>query len=123
MDRLSNYAGEADLEIVNQVDIFGLFKTYIDKILHEQSGNIEAKKLLELLVAFLRFSLKCYPMNTQNVNDILDSALELIKKSANSSNLDSESLRNIVKLLSFPLETLSLAILTMDNYPKLMQHL
>lgn len=35
MDRLSNYAGEADLEIVNQVDIFGLFKTYIDKILND----------------------------------------------------------------------------------------
>ena len=37
MDRLSNYAGDTkeDLEIVNTIDIFSLFKTYIDKIISE----------------------------------------------------------------------------------------
>jgi vacuolar protein sorting-associated protein 35 len=35
MDRLSNYAGDTseELEIVNTIDIFALFKTYIDKII------------------------------------------------------------------------------------------
>lgn len=126
MDRLSNYAGDTkeDLEIVNTIDIFSLFKTYIDKIISEQGGTIECKRLLELQVAFLRFSLKCYPMSTDNVNAILDSCVNLISKyTENDTRLDSESLKSIVKLLSFPLETLSLAILSMDNYPKLMKYL
>lgn len=63
-------------------------------------------------------------MSTSNVNAILDSCVTLIGKyTENDTRLDSESLKAIVKLLSFPLETLSLAILSMDNYPKLMKYL
>jgi vacuolar protein sorting-associated protein 35 len=123
MDRLSNYAGDTkeDIEIVNTIDIFALFKKYIDKIITEQGGTIECRRLLELQVAFLRFSLKCYPMSTSNVNSILDSCVVLISKyTENEARLDAESLKCIVKLLSFPLETLSLAILSMNNYPRLM---
>mmetsp|Transcript_9766 Transcript_9766/g.19141 ORF Transcript_9766/g.19141 Transcript_9766/m.19141 type:complete len:766 (+) Transcript_9766:3139-5436(+) len=124
MDRLSNYVGEShgELEIVQEKDIFILFKTYIDKLLEEQAENIETKKLLELEVAFMRFSLKCYPNSTENVNSILDSCVKLLQRK-NETLLDGESLKNVVKLLSFPLETLSLSILTMNHYPKLMKYL
>jgi len=123
MDRLSNFAGEspADVEIIKTVDIFALFKKYIDKIILEQKGTIELKKLLELEVAFLRFSLKCYPLSTMNVNLIFESCLVLVEGS--NGSLDQDSLKSIVKLLTFPLETLSLAILSMNHYPKLMAYL
>jgi vacuolar protein sorting-associated protein 35 len=124
MDRLSNYAGESqgDLEIVQEKDIFSLFKGSIDKLVAEQAEHIETKRLLELEVAFMRFSMKCYPMSTSNVNSILDSCVKLLQ-TKNETLLDGESLKNVVKLLSFPLETLSLSILTMNHYPKLMKYL
>jgi hypothetical protein len=63
-------------------------------------------------------------MNTDNVNSILDSCVNLIGKyTEGDTRPDAESLKSIVKLLSFPLETLSLAILSMDNYPRLMKYL
>jgi vacuolar protein sorting-associated protein 35 len=123
MDRLANFAGESqgDVEIIQTVDIFALFKKYIDKIITEQKGTIELKKLLELQVAFLRFSLKCYPLSTNNVNLIFQSCLMLVEGSDGA--LDQDSLKSVVKLLTFPLETLSLAILSMNHYPKLMAYL
>ena len=123
MDRLANFAGESqgDVEIIQTVDIFALFKKYIDKIITEQKGTIELKKLLELEVAFLRFSLKCYPLSTNNVNLIFQSCLMLVEGSDGA--LDQDSLKSVVKLLTFPLETLSLAILSMNHYPKLMAYL
>jgi vacuolar protein sorting-associated protein 35 len=123
MDRLSNYAGEAeDLEIIRDKDIFSMFKSNIDKMLEEQGASIETKHLLELQVAFLRFCLKCYPHHTEYVNSILDSCVRFIE-SKQESTLDGESLKNVVKLLSYPLETLSLAVLSMSHYPKLMGYL
>lgn len=123
MDRLSNYAGEAeDLEIVKEKDIFTMFKSKIDKLLEEQANTIETKHLLELQVAFLRFCLKCYPHHTDYVNSILDTCVRFIESKHNDP-LDGDSLKNIVKLLSYPLETLSLGVLSMSHYPKLMGYL
>jgi vacuolar protein sorting-associated protein 35 len=123
LTRLADYAGEGDLDIVSQIDIFGLIKSAVDFIISEQAGVTESKSLLQLQVAFMRLSLKCYPLNTEYVNLILESSVTLVDKANNAGNLDQESLKLIVKVLSFPLETMSLAILTMDNYPKLMGYL
>lgn len=123
LDRMSRFAGEDNkAEVGTDVDIFGMFKTYIDKLFTEQAENIETKKLLELGVTFLKFSLKFYPLNTSYVNNILETCSNLVEKTK-SKGLDQESLKQIVKLLSFPLETISLAILNMNHYPKLMSHL
>ena len=124
MDRLSNYAGErqGDIEILKKLDVFSLFKRYIDKIINDQQGAMDVRKLLELEVAFLKFSLKCYPLNSDYVNNIFESCLLMIEKTEGLV-LDPESLNNIVLLLSVPLETLSLAILSMRHYPKLMSYL
>lgn len=123
LTRLADYAGEGDLDVVSQIDIFGMIKKAVDTIVADQAGGGETKALLQLQVAFLRLSLRCYPLNTQYVNLILDSSVTLVDKSNAAGTLDGESLKLIVKLLSFPLETMSLAILTMNNYPKLMGYL
>ena len=122
LNRLSDYAGESDLEIAESVDIFSLIKTHVDKLLSEHSSTGETSKFLQLFVAFLRLSLKCYPDNTDHVNSILDSCLNLIQKDSETS-LDAESLNCITKLLSFPLDNLGLAVLGMRSFPKLMSYL
>ncbi|CAG9309909.1 unnamed protein product [Blepharisma stoltei] len=123
LNRLSDYAGEAELEVVQRIDIFGLIKAYIDKVVSDQESSLDTKKLLLLQVAFMKLSLKCYSLNTNNVNTILESCVSLIDKSTPENRIHPESLKSIVKLLSFPLETLSFAILTLNNYPKLMTYL
>ena len=123
LTRLADYAGEGDLDIVHQIDIFGIIKKSVDLLIEEQAGGPDTKALLSLQVAFLRLSLKCYPLNTEYVNLILDSSVTIVDKANSSGNLAPESLKIIVNLLSFPLETMSLAILTMNNYPKLMSYL
>jgi len=123
LTRIADFAKEADLEIVQRVNIFDLVKTYIDKIIQEQSNPADTAKFLELNAAFLRLSLRCYPDNINYVNLILDSCVTLIDKNQSDGRLDQESLKTIVKLLSHPLESLSLAILSMSNYPKLMNYL
>mmetsp|Transcript_54426 Transcript_54426/g.62365 ORF Transcript_54426/g.62365 Transcript_54426/m.62365 type:complete len:782 (+) Transcript_54426:65-2410(+) len=128
MDRLAEYASSPDTEIEEEFnrefDIFGMFKNNIDKIMAEQGQSFELKKLLELQVAFLRFSLKCYPTNLKYVNTILESVVGLLEERENAgTQFDQDSLKQIEKLLSYPLETLSLAILPMTQYPKLLNYL
>lgn len=44
-----------------------MFKTNIDKLV-ENSSSIEFKNVLDLMVAFLKFSLRCYAENSDYVN-------------------------------------------------------
>lgn len=122
MDRLSNYAGTKDNEIQlvdKEINIFGLFKKYIDRILEEQGLAMELKKLIELQVAFVRFSIKTYPTNIENVNLILGSCVKILQAQAAKSITD-DCLRNVVKLLIIPLESLSLGIFQLTHFPSLM---
>lgn len=48
MDRLSSFANENELKVAQEVDIYELFKTNIDKIVDNREKNFELKKLLEL---------------------------------------------------------------------------
>lgn len=75
MEKLSKFATQQqhESESNKSLDIFKLFKKYTDKIIDEQGKNIEVSKLLELEVAFMNFSIKTYPSNVNNVNQILDS--------------------------------------------------
>ena len=123
LNRISDYAGETDLEIVNTVDIFQLIKVHIDKLTSENSPAGEMAKFLQLFVAFLRLSLKCYPENLENVISILNDCVKLIEKEDSGKHLDAESLNCIAKLLMFPLDSLGLAVLDIKSFPKLMSFL
>ena len=103
------------------MDIYNMFKNNIDKIL-DNTGQIEFKNLLDLQVAFLNFSIRCYPQNSEHVNAILKSCCRLCEKQ-NDTEFSEECQKNIVKFLTMPLETMSLSILTMNEYPNLMKHL
>lgn len=101
------------------MNIFELFKKYTDKIIEEQGRSIELSRLLELEVAFLRFSIKTYPLETNYVNLILESTTYLIK-SNRTEKLTNEAMKLLVKILTIPLDTLSLQVLTMNHYPTLL---
>ena len=83
MDRLSKFAASGEHDILSyskDLDIFKLFKKYTDKIIEEQRDKLETTKMLELEVAFLKFSIKTYPNNIDYVNAILESCSKAIAK-------------------------------------------
>ena len=132
MEKLSKFAAQANqqpaetesvLSSINKdLDIFRLFKKYTDKIIEEQGKNMEVSKLLELEVAFMNFCIKTYPSNITYVNEILDSCGQILKSTA-IANTDTASMKLLVKLLSIPLDTLSIAVLRMHHYPTLMDYM
>ncbi|CAD8200964.1 unnamed protein product [Paramecium octaurelia] len=122
MGRLADFALNNDMGTFNsEVDIYSMFKQNIDKML-DSNSQIEFKNLLDLQVAFLNFTLRCYPSNSEYVNDILKSCCRLCERQ-NETDFTEECQKNIVKFLAMPLDTMSLSILTMNEYPNLMKHL
>lgn len=79
-------------------------------------------KLLELEVAFMNFCIKTYPSNISYVNQILDSCCQILRTSQ-ITNADNNSMKLLVKLLTIPLDTLSIAVLKMHHYPTLMDYM
>ena len=64
-------------------------------------------RLLELEVAFMNFSIKTYPDNLDYVNNILESCNQILK-STPINNSDKNCMKLLVKLLTIPLDSLSL---------------
>jgi len=125
MDRLADFALNSDtsVESFNQdLNIFMMFKDSIKRIIEENSANMELKKFLDLEVAFLKFSLRCYPKNSEYVNQILKDCVFICERQL-SKDFPDDCQNNIVKFLTMPLETMSLTILQMNEYPNLMKYL
>jgi len=128
MEKLSRFANEnaategaegEGSKVASDKDIFKLFKKYTDKIIEEQGKTIDVSRLLELEVAFMNFSIKTYPNNLEYVNNILESCNQILKSTPINNN-DKNCMKLLVKLLTIPLESLSLAVLSMNHYPTLM---
>lgn len=125
LSRLSDFAtsGDNSLEQIGQkIDIFSMFKKNIDLIISEQGYSVDLTKILELEVAFLRFVGRCYPGKIEYVNQIMDSCCTLCKNK-NPADIDEEAQKNIVSILTIPLERLSIAIFSLDEFPNLMKYL
>lgn len=88
----------------------------------ENSSKVEFKNVLDLMSAFLKFSLKCYSSNSSYVNSILESCVTICQKQ-DENDFNDECLSNIASFLTMPLDTMSISILTMNEYPKLMKYL
>ena len=126
VERLSLFASNSEEnveELMESKNVFGLIKKYIDrkvKTSQETEGGgppPPLKKELELLVAFLRFSIKSYPLRTDYVNHILQSAVDAVRTRSAAELESQECLKLIQRLLIIPLDTLSLSILSMNQYP------
>lgn len=114
LDRLSEVAGSSE------TNIFKLVQRHVEEIFIRFNSKIESNLVIQ--VSLLNFCIKCYPKETENINSILESSVNLIKKSR-QEKLSPEAMRLLVKLLSIPLDTLSLRILEMPQYPQLLKYM
>jgi len=127
MEKLAKFVGDTSkdqTEILESAEkIFDLLKTNIDKIINDNSsGNMENLKLIELQVAFMKFTLKCCPNKLETVNHIMQSSEKILSKSKNDVKKSQEGIKLVGRLLSAPLES-TLSIFDLPNFPILMDYL
>ena len=84
MNRLANYLSEADPSKVQEAgDIFSLFRTHLHGILEralQPGATAEVAPALEVLAAFMQFTVSLYPDQVHYVDIILGTAADLVQK-------------------------------------------
>ena len=95
----------------------GSIKNIIDKIQNDEKFRLD--KLLELLAAFLNFCVHTYPDKIEYVDQILNLSTTLCQK-VEMTAYNEKELECMVNILSYPLETMSIVVLNLTNYPNLM---
>ena len=127
MEKLAKFVENSkdETDVVSSAEkIFDLLKGNIDKIVSDDSsGNMDNNKIIELEVAFIKFTIKCCPekekLNT--INHILYSCVSLLGKNKNEK-VNNDGIKLINRLLSAALDS-PLSIFEMPNFPELMKYL
>lgn len=127
MEKLAKFVGDTGRDQTTTLQsadqIFELLKSNIDKIVEEQNnGGMETLKLIELQVAFMKFTIKCCPDKLNTVNHILNSSVQTLSRNRNDIRISLEGVKLIGKLLAAPLES-SLSIFDLPQFPALMNYL
>ena len=124
MDKLARYVGNTgkeDKTIIEAVEkIFDLLKKSIDKLIQDSSqGNLDLTKILELSVAFMKFTVNCCPQSDKlnTVNYILSIVRTNIEKKG--EKLSSDTAKLVERLLMIPLES-ELSLFDFINFSELM---
>lgn len=135
MNRLATYLSEADPAKVQQAgDIFSLFRTHLQGILERalqpqgQGGAAPVPDIapaLEVLAAFMQFTVSLYPDQVHYVDIILGSAAELLQKfkSTGLGTLSDKAVDQVGELLAGPMKTLGLGVLKMEHFVALVSFL
>jgi vacuolar protein sorting-associated protein 35 len=126
MEKLAKFVGDTGRdqnEVLQSTEkIFDLLKLNIDKIIEEGSqGAMDSLKLIELQVAFMKFTLKGCPNKLHTVNHILNSSVNILTNKGDVK-LSQDGIKLIGRLLSVPLES-TLSIFEMPQFPVLMNYL
>ncbi|CAH9120561.1 unnamed protein product [Cuscuta epithymum] len=124
MDRLSNYATSSPevLPEFLQVEAFSKLSSAIWKVVEAQV-DMPIVGAVSLYVSLLTFTLRVHPDRLDYVDQVLGAC---VKKLSGKPKLnDSKATKQIVALLSAPLEKYSdiVTALTLSNYPRIMDHL
>ena len=131
MDRLASHAN-ANAGVATEINSFKLFNDCITTLIENRS-NMSLTETLRLQTVLTNFALKCHASRTDYVAHCLSTAGALIEKtdfvatSAAETNQDerstNETTTQIEALLSSPLSSLSLKVLEIPAYGKLMSYL
>ncbi|AQK62294.1 Vacuolar protein sorting-associated protein 35B [Zea mays] len=124
MDRLSNYAASSPelLPEFLQVEAFAKFSNAIGKVIEAQP-DMPVVGAITLYVSLLTFTLRVHPDRLDYVDQVLGAC---VKKLSGKAKLeDSRATKQIVALLSAPLEKYSniVTALELSNYPRVMDYL
>lgn len=123
MERFAQYAeNQENLENGNKnlqemTFIYDYFKKTLNNIF--ATGKYPLNKLLKLLSGFMNFSLFFYNGKREYINEILQITTTLCEKE--EKEYDEKSIENLVNILTTPLKKLSVMVLNIDEFPRLMK--
>ncbi|XP_044475369.1 vacuolar protein sorting-associated protein 35B-like isoform X2 [Mangifera indica] len=124
MDRLSNYAASSTdvLPEFLQVEAFAKLSNAIGKVIDAQV-DMPILGAITLYVSLLSFTLRVHPDRLDYVDKVLGACVA--KLSSIPKLEDSRAMKQVVSLLSAPLEKYNdiVTVLTLSNYPRVMDHL
>ena len=130
MDKLAKFVGDSDKdqnEILEASEkIFGLLRNNIDTLVEQgcnQPGGItDPIKLIELLLAFMKFTIKCCPEKDKlvTINHIFESTKNILI--TYNKKLSSDGINLLKNLLISPLES-TLSLFEFEHFPELMVYL
>ena len=130
MDKLAKFVGDSDKdqnEILEASEkIFGLLRNNIDTLVEQgcnQPGGItDPIKLIELLLAFMKFTIKCCPEKDKlaTINHIFASTQNIL--TTYNKKLSSDGINILKNLLISPLES-TLSLFQFEHFPELMVYL
>ncbi|PHT66567.1 Vacuolar protein sorting-associated protein 35B [Capsicum annuum] len=124
MERLSNYADSSPEVLPDflQVEAFAKLSSAIGKVIEAQV-DMPVVGAISLFVSLLTFTLRVHPDRLDYVDQVLGAC---VKKLSSKAKLeDSKATKQVVTLLSAPLEKYTdiVTVLTLSNYPRVMDHL
>jgi len=121
MEKLAKYVDEKESQ--DKEKIFGLLKNNFLNLISDEKDGHDIIKALSLQVAFMKFTANCCPINDkiQTINLILQSGVNSLK--SNNSNLNSEGVKLVGRLLSTSLESSDVSIFDLENVNELMKYL
>lgn len=135
MDRLANYAASSGgasgqvMATLVEINAFKLFNDCVTSLIMERS-NMTLPETLRLQTALTNFALKCYPGRLDYVTHALSTASALIDKAdfkvesgEGEEKSEDETTVQIEELLSAPLTSLSLRVMELPAFAKLMTYL
>ena len=126
MEKLARYVDNSKDEkdvVASAEKIFELLKTNTDKIIQNWTSPADTNKLIELQVAFMKFTIKCAPEKDklQTINYILSSTVNMLSRNR-GEKITNEGIQLVGRLLSAALES-PLSIFEMPYFPELMKYL
>jgi len=124
MEKLAKFVSDSSKDqteiLASAGTIFDLLKKNIDKIIEDNNnGGLETLKLIELQVAFMKFTIKCCPDKLATVNHIMQSSLNILAKFKTDIKISQEGIKLVGRLLGAPLES-TLSIFDLPHFPTLM---
>lgn len=125
MERFAEFSKNSEAEHlkVDMGSIYNMFKNSISNVVNKQQGEeIQLNKLLELQAAFIKFCVHTFPDKINYVDEIMQISVTLCGK-VRPAEYTEEVLDSIVQILIHPLETMSIVVLNLAQYPKLMGYL
>ena len=123
-DNSGDDVSEEDKKLIQSAQgVYPVLLQYFDRLQKETlmlGENMDNFKLLDLNIAFMKFSIKCTDTDIlANINHILTSTLNCLRQSRRLSN---ESIKKLCKLMQVPLES-EFSIFDMTDFDGLMAFL
>jgi len=112
------------------LDPFELLEACVDKLISDRftcwSPSSSMAEVLRLRKSLLAFGLKCYPGQLDKVNACLGKASQTLAArdaAPEDGALDEETLSEVESLLSIPLKSLALDVLSLTDFDAMLAHL